>query len=105
MYLYNPKNFPVEEILFQIEKFDIKGFYIIAETPNRQYLVEEPLWLSNITQLCAGLKLDGRKVIMGYGNHQMLCLSCTGIDAIASGNFLNVRSFANKFEKTEEINI
>ena len=93
----------IEEILFQIEKFDIKGFYIIAETPNRQYLVEEPLWLSNITQLCAGLKLDGRKVIMGYGNHQMLCLSCTGIDAIASGNFLNVRSFANKFEKTEEI--
>ena len=93
----------IEEILYQIEKFDIMGFYIIAETPNRQYLVEEPLWLNNIAQLCAGLKLDGRKVIMGYGNHQMLCLSCTGIDALASGNFLNVRSFANKFEKTEEI--
>ena len=93
----------IDDILYQIEKFDISGFYVICETPNRQYLVEEPLWLNNIAQLCAGLKLDGRKVIMGYGNHQMLCLSCTGIDALASGNFLNVRSFTNKFEKTDEI--
>ncbi len=93
----------IDDMLLQIEQFDVPGFYIIAETPSRQYLVEEPLWLSNIMQLCAGLKLDGRKVIMGYGNHQMLCLSCAGIDALASGNYLNVRSFTNKFEKREEI--
>lgn len=88
----------IEKVISISENFDVDGYYIIAQPPNNKYLVDSPLWLSNLVQLCAGLKLQNRKVIMGYGNHQLLCLTATGIDAIATGTFLNVRRFTNKFE-------
>jgi hypothetical protein len=51
--------------------------------------------------LCAGLRLLGRSVLVGYASHQFLALACANVDALASGSWLNVRSFSlQKF--TEE---
>lgn len=93
----------IEKLLQKVEEYDVDGFYIVALPPQGKYLVDQPLWLVNLMQLCAGLKLYGKKVIMGYGNHQLLCLSTTGIDAMATGTYLNVRRFSNKFDKDESI--
>lgn len=93
----------IEKIIEATEKLDVDGYYIIAQPPQEKYLVDTPMWLINLIQLCAGLKLQGRKVIMGYGNHQLLCLTATGIDALATGTYLNVRRFTNKFEEDKNV--
>lgn len=93
----------IEQIIETSSKWDIDGYYIIAEPYNGQYLVDNPVWISNLMQLCAGLKLQNREVIVGYANQQLLCLSATKIDAIASGTYLNVRKFSNKFEQLDDI--
>lgn len=93
----------IEQIIEITKKWDVDGYYIIAEPPNGQYLVDNPVWISNLLQLCAGLKLQNREVIVGYANQQLLCLSAAKIDAIASGTYLNVRKFSNKFEQIDDI--
>lgn len=93
----------IEEVIAEAIKFDVDGYYIIAHPPKSQYLVDAPMWLSNLMQICAALKLHEKKVIMGYGNHQLLCLSATGIDAMATGTYLNVRHFSNKFKEDDSI--
>ncbi|MDD4759178.1 MAG: hypothetical protein PHO68_09650, partial [Lascolabacillus sp.] len=65
----------IEDLIQKITKWKVDGYYIIAEPPERKYLVNNPLWLNNIMQLCAALKLEKKKVIYGYGNHQMLLLT------------------------------
>ncbi len=91
----------IEKMIDISRQFDVDGYYIIAEPTNGQYLVDNPVWISNILQLCAGLKLLEKEVIFGYANQQMLCLSAAKVDAIASGTYLNVRRFSNKFEDLE----
>ncbi|PKL77515.1 MAG: hypothetical protein CVU99_03330 [Firmicutes bacterium HGW-Firmicutes-4] len=93
----------IEKVLKIVEKWEVDGYYIIAQPYEGQYLVKSPLWLSNLLLLTAGLKLQNKKVIVGYGNHQSLSLSTAKVDAIASGTFLNVRRFTNKFEDNEGI--
>ncbi|TCL36256.1 hypothetical protein EV210_109206 [Anaerospora hongkongensis] len=93
----------IEQIIETSSKWDVDGYYIIAEPYNGQYLVDNPVWISNLMQLCAGLKLQNREVIVGYANQQLLSLSATKIDAIASGTYLNVRKFSNKFEQLDDI--
>lgn len=93
----------IEKLIAEIEKLEVEGYYIIAYPPKGQYLVDTPTWLSNLMQICAAIKLYGKKVIMGYGNHQLLCLSATGIDAMATGTYLNVRRFSNKFQEDDTI--
>ena len=95
------KEAEIEEIIHEATGFDVDGYYIIAHPPKGQYLVDTPMWLSNLMQICAALKLHGKYVIMGYGNHQLLCLSAAGIDAMATGTYLNVRHFSNKFKEND----
>ena len=83
----------VEQITRYVERWNIEGVYIVCEHPDRYYLVDQPLWLSNLLALVAGIKRQHKKVIVGYASHQMLCLAMSKCDAIASGNFLNVRWF------------
>ena len=97
------KETEIENIIEEVEKFEVDGFYIVAYQPQKKYLVDVPMWLSNLLQICAAIKLSGKKVIMGYGNHQLLCLSAAGVDAMATGTYLNVRLFFNKLEKDEVI--
>lgn len=90
----------IEKLIQIVSLWDVDGFYIV---PEGEYLTKEENWLSNLTLLVAGLKLQNKKVIVGYSNHQMLLLSCANIDAIASGTFLNIRHFSkNKFDENEE---
>ena len=83
-------------------ELNVDGFYIVAEALDKKYLIDSPMWLSNVLHLCATLKIAGKKVIYGYGNHQMLPLALLRVDAIASGTWLNVRSFTNRFVDTDE---
>ena len=83
-----------------IEDWDVEGIYLVPEPPNNDYLTNDPIWLLNLLDLTSGIKLQKKKLVVGYANHQLLCLALTKTDAIASGNWLNVRSFdLNKFNK------
>lgn len=92
----------IEPVLQQILDLDVDGYYIIAEALDKKYLTDNPMWLSNIFHICAAIKILGKKVIYGYGNHQLLPLALIQIDAMASGTWLNVRSFTNRFINTDE---
>lgn len=83
----------LDRILLKTENWNVDGYYIIADHPDGEYLVDDPIWLSNLLSFCAGLKLQKKKVILGYSNHQMLSCAVAGIDALASGTWMNVRSF------------
>lgn len=92
----------VEIVLNAAESWKVDGMYLVPEHPATQYLVDDPMWLGNLLVLCAGLKLQGKHVIVGYSSHQMLCLATAHVDAIASGTWLNVRSFTpDKFHETD----
>jgi len=92
----------IEPILHEILDWDVNGYYFIAEALDRKYLIDNPMWLSNVLHICATLKIAGKKVIYGYGNHQLLPLSLLKADAMASGTWLNVRSFTNRFIDLDE---
>ncbi len=81
-------------LLSRTESWDVDGYYVIAAHPDGEYLVDDPVWLSNLLTFCAGLKLQNKEVILGYSNHQMLLCACAGVDAMASGTWMNVRSFS-----------
>lgn len=80
-------------LLERSERWKPSAFYVVCEHPNGQYLVDNPNWLANVIDLAAGLRLNGAKVILGYCNHQMLIGSLAKVNAIASGTWMNVRSF------------
>src|ERR1700682_1430020 len=70
------------------------GFYVVCEHPNGDYLIGDPTWLANFLDLVAGLRLRGRQVIIGYCTHQFLLAGLAKATAIASGTWMNVRSFS-----------
>ena len=80
-------------LLSKADEWNVDGYYVIPERPDGDYLTDDPLWITNLLRLCAGLKLKGKKVMVGYASHQLLLLACAGIDSIASGTWMNVRSF------------
>jgi hypothetical protein len=83
----------VEAVIDRASRWPVNGFYVVAESPSG-YLVDTPVWLANLLILTLGLKLIGKEVIVGYCNHQSLCLAAANVDAISSGTWLNVRSFS-----------
>ena len=93
----------IEMLLNCSESWNMDGYYIVPEHPAGQYLVDDPLWLTNLLILCSGLKLQGKEVIVGYCSHQLLCLAAANVDAICAGTWLNVRSFStSRFQQPEE---
>lgn len=82
----------IEAVVERAAQWDVSGFYVVPETPG-SYLVENPNWLANLMILVSGLKLLGKYVLVGYSSHQLLALASAKVDAIASGNWLNVRAF------------
>lgn len=96
----------IEMLLNASEEWDVDGYYLVPEHPNGTYLADDPIWLTNLLTLSSGFKIQGREVLVGYSNHQMLCLSCAKVDAIAAGTWLNVRSFSTtKFQEPESDSI
>ncbi|MGK2860243.1 MAG: hypothetical protein ACSLFQ_23855 [Thermoanaerobaculia bacterium] len=93
----------VEAIVERTESWPVDGYYVVAETPNGNYLTDSPVWLANLLILAAGLKLHDRRVIVGYGNHQLLALAATNADVMAAGTWLNVRALdVEKFYAPDE---
>lgn len=93
----------IHALLEYLDTWNVQGCYIVAEPPQNNYLIDNPNWLVNLMDISAGIKLQGKKVIVGYSNHQSLCLGLSKVDAIASGNWLNVRSFnINKFNNPDD---
>lgn len=59
-----------------------------------------------IMKLITCLKLAKKSVIVGYSNHQGLIYSLAHVDAIASGTFMNTRSFVpGKFKSPKDDDI
>lgn len=83
----------VDEVLAAAERWRSQGVYLVCEHPRGDYLVTDHSWMANLLDLVAGLRLKGKRVVVGYCNHQMLALACAGASAIASGTWMNVRSF------------
>jgi hypothetical protein len=93
----------VTALMDAAESWSPAGYYLVFEHPNGDYLVEDPIWLANVLDIVAGLKLRGAKVIVGYCNHQMLVCACAKADFICSGTWMNVRSFPpDKFRSSYE---
>ncbi len=85
-----------EQVALLLEQATIwraKGYYLVCEHPKGNYLVDDPKWLANVLDLVAGLRLQDAKVVLGYCNHQMLIAATAKVTAIASGTWMNVRSF------------
>lgn len=80
-------------LLDQSAGWPVAGYYLVCEHANGEYLVGDPNWLANVLDLAAGLRLQQRTVILGYCNHQMLAGAAAGVNAIAAGTWMNVRSF------------
>jgi len=92
----------IHDLIESVKDWYVSTIYLICEPPKDQYLVDNPVWLTNIVDLIAGLRLSGKKVIVGYSSHQMLIAGCASANAIASGMWLNVRSFrSDKFHAQE----
>jgi hypothetical protein len=59
--------------------------------------------MANLLDLVAGLRLKRLEVIVGYANHQALAVAAASASAIASGTWMNVRSFPpEKFTNPED---
>lgn len=83
----------VSEILEEGRRWEVGGIYLVCEHPNGDYLVQDAIWVANVLELVAGFRLQSKEVILGYCNHQMLAAACASANAIASGTWMNVRSF------------
>lgn len=93
----------VQDVLEEGRRWNVCGVYLVCEPPNGEYLVQDPIWLANVLELAAGFRLQGKRVVIGYCNHQMLAVACCSVRAIGSGTWLNVRSFTpTKFQVLDE---
>lgn len=93
----------IHYLIESVKNWSVSTIYLICEPPKGYYLVDDPVWMTNIVDFIAGLRLSGKKVIVGYSSHQMLIAACASANAIASGTWLNVRSFTSeKFHAQED---
>jgi hypothetical protein len=83
----------IHDVLDTLDEVPFKGSYVVLEHPAGEYLVTDPVWLSNALDLAAGCALRGGPVIVGYCSQQMLVLGAAGVSAIASGSWGNLRHF------------
>lgn len=91
----------VHEILDAAANWPVGGIYLVCEHPNGDYLVEDAIWLANVLDMTAGFRLQGKTVVLGYCNHQMLIAACASATAIATGTWMNVRSFPPEKFRTQ----
>lgn len=93
----------IQDVLAEFETLEIDGAYLLFEHPNGDYIVQDPIWLANALELAAGLRLQKKTVIVGYANHELLCLGAASVNAIASGTWMNVRAFSpDRFLASQE---
>lgn len=99
-------NADVDEVLAAADEWDAPGAYLVCEHPagsQGSYLVQDTTWLMNLLDLIAGLRLKGKHVVVGYCNHQAIAAASAAANGIASGTWMNVRSFPpGKFMESAE---
>lgn len=89
-----------QRVIEWLDQWDVWGVYLVLAHPSGQYLTDNSTWLANALDLVGGLRLQGKRVVLGYSNQQMLIAAAAGANAIASGTWMNVRSFpAEKFRQ------
>jgi hypothetical protein len=90
-------------LLDRAESWKLPAYYLVCEHPKGQYLVDDAIWVANVLDVVAGLRLLGAKVVLGYCSHQLLAACVAHASAIASGTWMNVRSFPpEKFKAVYE---
>lgn len=93
----------IEVLAEALRVLPVSGYYIIPHPSNNEYIVSDPIWVIGMMKLISCLKLSKRKVIVGYSNHQGLVYSLAHADAIASGTYMNTRSFVpGKFKSPKD---
>jgi len=96
-------NDQVASFIEHAEKWGPDGYYLVFEHAEGNYLVDNPQWIANMLDICASLRMLGKRVIVGYSNQQTLIAAVAKVEAIASGTWMNVRSFPpEKFRSTYE---
>lgn len=99
-------NEQISLVIQQANNNTADGYYLVLEHPGYLYLVDDSQWLANTLDLATSLRRLGADVIVGYANQQQQIMACTGATAIASGTWMNVRSFfPDKFKSSYEENI
>ena len=83
----------IEVLVEQLRTIPVTGFYIIPHPSNNEYIVSDPLWMIGMLKLLSCLKLFGKKTVVGYTSHQGLAYALANADGIASGTYMNTRSF------------
>lgn len=93
----------IENLVEALRVLPVAGYYIIPHSPNKEYIVSDPMWIVGMMKLISCLKLSKKKVVVGYSNHQGLVYALAGADAIASGTYMNTRSFVpEKFKSPKD---
>ena len=69
------------------------GFYVTLKKPSDDFMVINDNYMYKLLDAFLSIKLSGKKIILGYSNQQDLMFASVGVDAIASGNYQNVRFF------------
>lgn len=83
----------IETLVEQLKTVPVSGYYIIPHPSNNEYIVSDMSWVIGLLKLVTCLKLAKKKVIVGYSNHQGLMYALANVDGIASGTYMNTRSF------------
>lgn len=83
----------IESLVEQLKTVAVSGYYIIPHPSNNEYIVSDPCWTIGILKLVTCLKLAKKKVVIGYSTHQGLIYALANADGIASGTYMNTRSF------------
>ena len=83
----------IEYLVSKLKDLPVDGFYIVPHPSNKEYIVSDAIWVIGMMKLISCIKLMKKKVIVGYSNHQGLIYALANVDGIASGNWMNTRSF------------
>lgn len=93
----------IEELVDMLSAVDVDGYYVVARSSNEEYIISDAKWMMGLAKLLTCLKLQKRRVILAYTNHQGLIAALAHVDAIASGNYMNTRQFVpGRFRSKKE---
>lgn len=96
----------LERLVEDLKSIDVDGYYVVPHPSNNEYIVGDPLWTIGIMKLLSCLKLQKRIVVVGYSNHQGLMYSLAHIDGLATGTYMNTRSFVpSKFKFPKDMDV
>ena len=93
----------IEDLVDALRNVPAEGYYIVPHPANNEYIIADPLWMIGMMKLLTCLKLAKKKVIVGYSSHQGLIYALAHVDGIASGSWMNTRSFMpGKFKPKDD---